>query len=621
MNLRFKKIKIVNFGCYQDAEINFEDKGICLVSGENHCSKDGAESNGSGKSTLWNAICYALTGYTISGQNKNLKNMYVEDNSCYVCLEFADGNDNYKLTRYHKPKSDLKVIKNDEDISGKGITESNKVLSENLPQLTYELVANTIILGQGLPAKFSSYTPSGRKDLLEKFTNSSEMIEQAKEKVEARLSTVKEEIDTYTKSILVNNTNLSNAEFSLNSVTQELQNLEAQNYDTVIENHKKEIKKLTQEFSELSKQIEKTESELEKENSELLVLTETKAKEVSLLNENYNQSVLELRGNIQKLELEIKSLNSEILRLKSISDTCPTCGQKLEGVEKPSTEKQEKDVAEKTSQLNILKAELENKNKKYSTYKQEIEANFSNNISEKQKNVSQLKATLSGLKYKQTQCNSLIVDNNSKLSAVQAAKNGRDARVEHLKLQIDSLGQTIQQLKNSIVITEAAKDKSELRLSVIRQIDTRIKRDFRGVLLENVITYIDAKAKEYSKIVFGTKELSLALDGNNLDITYCKKPFDCLSGGEKQRIDLILQFSIRDLLQNSLNYRSNILVLDEITDALDSKSCEAILNLIENKLTDVESIFVISHRAAELNLPFDTEIKVVKSESGVSEIF
>ena len=207
------------------------------------------------------------------------------------------------------------------------------------------------------------------------------------------------------------------------------------------------------------------------------------------------------------------------------------------------------------------------------------------------------------------------------MDATRLARDGRDNRVSYLERQIIDISQSINQYKNNITLMESAKSNSEAHLSVIKQIESRINRDFRGKLLENVINYIDAKAKEYSKIVFGTADLALQLDGNNLDISYCGKPFDCLSGGEKQRVDLILQFSIRDLLQNSLNYRSNILVLDEITDALDVKSCEAVLKLIENKLTDVESIFVISHRATELNLPIDTEIRVVKNESGISEIF
>ena len=93
-----------------------------------------------------------------------------------------------------------------------------------------------------------------------------------------------------------------------------------------------------------------------------------------------------------------------------------------------------------------------------------------------------------------------------------------------------------------------------------------------------------------------------------------------LSGGEKQRVDLILQFTIRNLLTAYLNFNSNILVLDEITDFLDKQSCKAIMTLIERELNTIESVFVVSHHATELDLPVDSEIKVVKNEDGISEI-
>ena len=395
MNLKFKKIKIINFGCYQEVEIDLQKRGICLVSGENHCSKDGAASNGSGKSTLWNAICYALTGSTISGQTKNLKNMYTDENECYVRLEMSDGKDEYVITRYNKPKSDLKIIKNDTDISGKGITESSKILEENLPELTYNLVANTIILGQGLPAKFSSFTPSGRKDLLEKFTNSSAMIEQAKCAVKQRLDAVVQEVNEYEKSILVTQTNLSNQEIALKNNSSELENLKSQDYDSEISNLTQEIDALSKEFSDKETVLLNSESDLESSNAELLKLTEEKSKEVSQLNENYSSVSLTIKGDIQKLELEIKSLNAEISRISSIRDTCPTCGQKLQNVVKPNTDEQQQAVIEKKSQLNVLKEELKIKDEKFQNYKQEIDKTFAGSTQKLQTHISQLKNTIS----------------------------------------------------------------------------------------------------------------------------------------------------------------------------------------------------------------------------------
>ena len=77
--LNFKKVILHNFGSYGHAEVDLENKGICLVSGRNNYKKDNALSNGSGKSFLWSGICYALTGETISGLKSNLKNINAEE--------------------------------------------------------------------------------------------------------------------------------------------------------------------------------------------------------------------------------------------------------------------------------------------------------------------------------------------------------------------------------------------------------------------------------------------------------------------------------------------------------------------------------------------------------------
>ena len=151
--------------------------------------------------------------------------------------------------------------------------------------------------------------------------------------------------------------------------------------------------------------------------------------------------------------------------------------------------------------------------------------------------------------------------------------------------------------------------------------DQLTKRDFRGYLLTNIINYIDNKAKDYCATVFGTRELMLEINGNALDITYCGKAFDSLSGGEKQRVDLILQLAIRDLLNSYLNLSANILVLDEITDFLDKKSCKAVMQLLEKELNTVESVFIVSHHVEELEIPVDSEIKVIKNENGISELY
>jgi len=100
--LQFNTLILHNFGSYNHAEVDLQNKGFCLVTGENHHRKDNALSNGSGKSFIFNAICYALTGQTINGTSKNLKNKYNLDEEMYVQLEFNYNGHFYSIKRGEK---------------------------------------------------------------------------------------------------------------------------------------------------------------------------------------------------------------------------------------------------------------------------------------------------------------------------------------------------------------------------------------------------------------------------------------------------------------------------------------------------------------------------------------
>ena len=90
--IQFKKITVHNFGSYAHAELDLQNKGFCLVSGQNNYIKDGAASNGSGKSAIFSAICYALTGETVGGIRSGLKNINVEEKEESIGVNLSGDN-------------------------------------------------------------------------------------------------------------------------------------------------------------------------------------------------------------------------------------------------------------------------------------------------------------------------------------------------------------------------------------------------------------------------------------------------------------------------------------------------------------------------------------------------
>ena len=618
--LQFNKVILHNFGSYGHSEVQLGSKGFCLVSGQNNYKKDNALSNGSGKSFLWSGICFTLTGETINGLKSNLKNINIDENICYTSLDFIVDKDHYLITRHVSPKSDLKIIKNGIDVSGKGIRESEKKLGEFLPDLTKDLIASTIIIGQGMPNKFSSFSPSGRKELLEKLTKSDFMIEDIKNRVSIRQQELQKKIRDFEDSLIANETQLKLAQNSLNQLITEKETAVKPDFDDEIKKSESYQADLYDLINKINSTVKELEQAVEINSSELLNKTNEKAAKNNLELQAFNEKNNQLTKEQLEVNFKISTLESEINKLKAIKDVCPTCGQKLPNVEKPSTDTQE-------AELKILKEHLNNVidaiklcKDKHKQYVLEINNEFDFDINKIKEEINNVKSEIINQKAMVTSQTQLLDVEKSKLNKLIYDKQNYDNYWTGLLNSIKKYEESVSNLTNIINITNLAKADLLEHLAVIKKMDTLIKRDFRGYLLTNIISYIDNKAKNYCETVFGTRELNIYLDGNALDITYCGKMFDSLSGGEKQRVDLILQFAIRDMLTVYLNASSNILVLDEITDFLDKQSCKSVMNLIEKELNTTESVFIISHHADELELPVDSEIKIIKNEDGISEV-
>jgi DNA repair exonuclease SbcCD ATPase subunit len=619
--IQFKKVIVHNFGSYGHAELELQNRGFCLVSGQNNFIKDNALSNGSGKSFIWSAICYALTGETINGIKTNLKNINTEESDCYVQLDFLYNKDLFSLIRTASPKTDLKILKNDVDLSGKGIRESEKKLQEILPELTKDLIASTIIIGQGMPNKFSSFSPSGRKELLEKLTKSDFMIEDLKERIHNRLTELSTKVREFEDSLLVNRSQLNNYLTSLENVKQALESQAQTDFDRLLEARQGQISCLQQELAYYDEAILAFEARIEEINAKLIIISEEKAKVSNEELGAYTASYTKLASDKAKIDLDITNLDKEITKLRAIVDTCPTCGQHLPNVHKPDTSTQEAALREALVKQAKAQEDITKCNTQHKEYVSQINAAFNDEISSLNQSLTEAKTGLTSAKHGQSSYKATLEKEKAAYDKLLYEKQNWDNYIKSQQHEISRLETEISKLTNLVAITSLSKEELDQRLNIVKKMDSLIRRDFRGYLLTNIINYIDTKAKDYCSTVFGTRELSLALNGNALDITYCGKVFDGLSGGEKQRVDLILQLAIRDLLTSYLGLSANILVLDEITDFLDKKSCQAVMQLLEKELQTVESVFIISHHAEELELPVDSEIKVIKNEHGISELY
>jgi DNA repair exonuclease SbcCD ATPase subunit len=193
-----------------------------------------------------------------------------------------------------------------------------------------------------------------------------------------------------------------------------------------------------------------------------------------------------------------------------------------------------------------------------------------------------------------------------------------EATLGSLRITVENNTKDIKAISESLTNSYGELEEKQMSLEVLTKFETILKRDFRGFLLSNIIEFISKRAKEYCKVIFDTDKIGFYLDGNNIEIDYLDKAYENLSGGERQKIDLIVQFSIRDMLCGYLGFTSNILVLDEVFDGLDMIGCQRVLDVISS-ISDIKNIFIVTHRR-DLSVPTDKEITVVKSSDGISEL-
>lgn len=622
MKLKFKKVIINNFLSFGHAEIDLCDRGYTLINGINLNPKDAAKSNGSGKSTIFSAVCYALTGETIQGLSSNLNNIFTGEDMG-VELDFDVDKDNFliKRSRDTKGHADLKIIVNGVDKSGKGIRESQEILKNYLPDLTSDLVGEVIIVGQGMPHKFSNNTPSGRKDLLEKLSHSDFMLEDLQNRLSARSQILNDKKNSFDIEKAKKESTKGYVEKELAQKQTELHKYDNKpDFSSQITRLKEAVEKNTKETKTLNDIIAERVTSIEKLNNESLNLTKRKNEEIQREIQRFNDANISIKTSITENLSAKKVLCEEIKRLKEVKDVCPFCHQKIPHVHKQDTSAQEMQLSQLEETLKSLKEKDAQQNENFKLNKEQINTEFKVEEEKIRADSNKIKEEVNGFSLKLTSIKDQINKDTIELNKIIVEEKSFDEQKERCIADIAQLEKDKISLENEILYIIKEEAEVNKHQEIISKMITLAKRDFRGILLSSIISFIDKKCKEYSSCIFGTTELDFKLNGNNIDITYLNKPLEALSGGEQQKVDLILQFAIRAMMQAYTGFTSNIIVLDEILDNLDSVGCDAILNFITTKLSDIESVFIISHHADSLNIGNDSTITVIKDENGVSKI-
>ncbi|MBQ6627910.1 MAG: hypothetical protein IJH65_03760 [Methanobrevibacter sp.] len=446
------------------------------------------------------------------------------------------------------------------------------------------------------------------------------MIQSIKDRLERRQEDLKAMLRTKEDKLLANDSKLTVYRTQLDSFKDELKGYEEfdsseDNIEYQLTLNKEELDKVNNKINSLSDEIYVANLNFDDISKELRELSANNQKMLSEALVDVEADIEELKSKIAEIKVEKKVLSAEIEKLESITDTCPTCGQKIPGAVKPDTNEKKNQLHSVSNNLYVTENYLDTALEEKKSITDRCNKEYRANVEELERELGVIKDRLETFK---TEKDSYIQQ--------QLELNQKVAKLNNLKENYNKLISNISSTEKSIVDIE--QDSSEVsgeildvkaHMEIVQQMVTLAKREFRGILLINIIDYINKRVKQYSRKVFDTEELDFSLNENAVDITYCNKPYENLSGGEKQKIDVIIQLALRDILSKQLNIKSNLLVCDEIFDNMDLIGCNKIIDLISG-LSDIDSIFIISHHAQDLELTKDNSLVVEKTEDGISQI-
>lgn len=656
--IEFKKVSVKNFMSIGEAEVNLDIEGFTLVSGVNNRIEDSTQSNGSGKSTLSEGIIWALTGETIRG-HKEVLNKYSEGD-CEVAVSFNFKGHSWVIKRgIFRPKEKfLEIYKDGELVPSKGYRDSQEVFEKELPEITYKFMNSVIILGQGLPSRFTNNTPSGRKAVLEELTNADFMINQVKEAIKRRQDGLNEKLR---KSQDLRLSKETGRDYLLRSIHDDTQSLEREKaIDTSsLEKEISESKEKGIKEKELNDAFQKKISELEQE-------LKTIGKEESEMVEGYSRRISKIKDDLYAEERkekdllsekklgELNDLNSEEFSLKeAISSAkeklahskaivsggfCRLCGQRLPSSSEEEIEKAKIEISKLEAEiLGLEKNLLENQRKikevntRFSDLDDEIVQRYSIKVSEKiyplteemnikraelREKSNKVMGVLDGLREDLRKSTDALVRMREEYRGlVEALKNKTDT-IQKLEQAIEANKGKLVSIEGDIEKAQKTIDDLQARIKVVKSMETFASRDFRGILLEEVISRLDTILKGYAEIVYGNSLTHFYQDGNAIVVEFDGKEYESLSGGEQQKLNVILQLSLRDLIIELTGLSGSFLFLDEIFDGLDHTGCDRMIELIQALGANV---FVISHHE-DLSIPYDQQIVVVKEANGISHV-
>lgn len=566
--IEFTNLFIEGFCSIPQLELPLNTKGITVIRG----------ANGFGKSTIFSALVWVIYGKNIKGNSEvNTWKKFQPKNytGTRVELFFMKDNQIHRIIRCYNYKSEVegsvggsKLIY---QIEGSNVDERGKknvqdIITKNIG-MSYNLFLNSILFGQGLK-RLIQESGTNQRDIFEEifelgFLTKAKDIAYKKYK---EVSSSYDLADTQYKSL---SSQISILEDTNSQLSERESNFEAQKSRSI-----KALKVKLHEFQVKSKSLSKQlEGFLDEDSLENLI-------------QSYKRKILKQQDKLGKskatLSISLEDLINQIIELLE-SKEYDNSLKKLRTLQEAF--KTQETCKNKISKYNTRLSKVSTDKYKRSVVKKDLKY--------AQDQVEYYKAQIQEKETEDPDFNSLYTKNLGKIKKLRK-------EVHSTKKELDTYGESRDIYKWAYTEPFGSNGiKSYLFESCLGQLN-EILETYSEVLGFSIKFDIDLTTtrKDFKTIIH--------FEGQEV-------PYEDLSGGQKQLVNLAMAFSMNTLMSQA--HGINIAFLDEVFESLSSDNIEIVINLIKRVYKD-KTLFLITHQDS---LPIsNSRVLRVRREKGLS---
>ena len=558
----FENIKWKNFLSTGDqwTEINLSESPSTLIVG----------ANGAGKSTLLDALCFALFNKPFRKISRGQLVNSINEKGLKVEVCFSIGRDEYRVFRGAKPNI-FEVYKNnkmvDQDAAAR---DTQKYLEQSVLKLNFKSFTQVVILGSSTFVPFMQLSAPHRREVIEDLLDInifSHMNTILKDRVRNAM-TQSRDCDHL---LHIAEERVNNQERIINTLTEVNQNRQEEKKKTLtnnkqrIEVEQKAHEKLKEEIDSLNVQFDGVEEHKEVLDS--------------------------LRQKQSDCNSELKSAAKELKFFKT-HDECPTCSQQIE-------------KAFQNAMIGGLETKGKNLTKEFKGLTNQIAdavgiiekmEDISRKAVETRSRISASEREIIRLEMENLQINKELIELQTNTPNITTEKESLVKFQKELEVTQKDCGKISQSLDEFKVIGSLLKD-SGIKSQIIKKY-VPVFNNLINKYLHSMDFFVNFTLDEEFKEVIKSRfrdEFS----------------YSSFSEGEKQKIDLALLFTWREVARMKNSVATNLLILDEVFDSsLDTEGTNELLKILRS-LGNTTNVFVISHKGEIL---VDKFLRTVKFE-------